>query len=90
MNVQIKIVGRKVEVEIVGGVTDPAEFAEAVAAVEGQLPPADAQIGGRMPLWGAGMLIAAAGGVETEVATFDPRLGYVVVSGPRRGEVDPA
>lgn len=71
---------RLVKFEIPGGVTTPGEFAEAVEEVTGQLPGSlPVLINGRGPVWGFGMLIHAAHPTPG-VATFDPRLGFVVVA----------
>lgn len=71
---------RLVKFEIPGGVTSPAEFASAVAEVAGQIPgDRPVLITGRGPVWGYGMLLHAAHPTPA-VATYDPRLGYVVVA----------
>lgn len=67
-----------VKFEIPGGVTTPAEFAEATkeaGALGGENP---VLINGRGPVWGYAMLTHEAH-PSPAVATFDPRLGYVVV-----------
>ncbi len=70
---------RKIAFEIPGGVTTPAEFAEAVAEAEGQFAgDKPVLVNGRGPVWGYGMIMHAAHPTPA-VATFDPRLGYVVV-----------
>lgn len=66
--------------EIPGGVTTPAEFAEATTEVADQLTGKEpVLINGRGPTWGAAMLAHAAHATPM-VATYDPRLGYVVVA----------
>ena len=72
---------RLVEVEIPGGVVEPAEAAEATEEVANKLPGQKTiLLNGRMPIWLAGMLVHAAHAAPA-VATFDPRLGgYVVVA----------
>lgn len=87
MNVQINVDGQQAEIVIESGVTTPGEMAEAVAAAD---LTGVTVVGGRAPMWGNAMVLLAVAGVETEFSTYDPRLGRVVVSGPRRGEVDPA
>ena len=70
---------RLVKFEIPGGVTSPEEFATAVAdmpSLAGELP---VLVNGRGPVWGYGMLLHAAHPTPV-VATYDPRLGYVVVA----------
>lgn len=70
---------RRVDFGIPGGVATPAEFAEAVAEVEAQLAGKfPVLLSGRGPVWGFAMLAHAAHATPA-VATFDPRLGYVVV-----------
>jgi len=70
---------RVVKFEIPGGVTSPAEFAEAVAEV-GDLSGSKAVLlNGRGPVWGYAMLAHSAHPTPA-VATYDPRLGYVVVA----------
>jgi CRISPR-associated protein Csx3 len=68
-----------VSFEIPGGITTPAEFAAAVAAIEtslsGNLP---VLINGRGPIWGYGMLFHLAHATPA-IAAYDPRLGYVVI-----------
>lgn len=70
---------RLVNFEIPGGVTTPAQFAQAVQEIEsqleGQLP---LLINGRGPVWGYGMVFHAAH-PSPAIATYDPRLGYVVI-----------
>ncbi len=74
-----ELVFRLVEFEIPGGITTPAEFAEVVAAVEGQLSgKLPILVNGRGPVWGYGMVFHAAHPTPM-IATYDPRLGYVVV-----------
>ena len=69
---------RTVDFEIPGSVTTPAIFAEAVSEIEDQLSgPFVLLLNGRGPVWGYAMLIHAAHPTKA-VATFDPRLGYVV------------
>lgn len=69
-----------VKFEIPGGVTSPAEFASAADEVAGQLPGSEpVLINGRGPVWGYAMLAHGAHATPA-VATFDPRLGYVVVA----------
>ncbi len=71
---------RLVKFEIPGGVTTPAEFAEATAEVADQIPgDRPVLVNGRGPVWGYGMLLHAAHPTPA-VATFDPRVGYVVVA----------
>ncbi|MDP3740801.1 MAG: CRISPR-associated ring nuclease Crn3/Csx3 [bacterium] len=71
---------RLVKFEIPGGVTSPAEFAEATAEVASQLPgDKPVLVNGRGPVWGYGMLLHAAHPTPA-CATYDPRLGYVVVA----------
>lgn len=71
---------RLVKFEIPGGVTTPAEFASAVAEAERDLPGNRlVLITGRGPVWGYVMLAHAAHPTPA-VATYDPRLGYVVVA----------
>ena len=70
---------RVVAFEIPGGVTTPAEFAQAVHALEDRLAGEFGVIfDGRGPVWGYGMLVHAAHPCRF-VATRDPRLGAVVV-----------
>jgi CRISPR-associated protein Csx3 len=73
------VVFRSIEFEIPGGVTSPPEFAAAVTEIAsrlaGKLP---ILLNGRGPVWGYGMLLHVAHPTPA-VATFDPRLGYVVV-----------
>jgi CRISPR-associated protein Csx3 len=68
-----------VSFEIPGGITTPAEFAAAVAAIEislsGNLP---LLVNGRGPIWGYGMLFHLAHATPA-IAAYDPRLGYVVI-----------
>ncbi len=71
---------RVVKFEIPGGVTTPAEFAEATAEVVDQLPgDKPVLVNGRGPVWGYAMLVHGAHPTPA-VATYDPRLGYVVVA----------
>lgn len=71
---------RLVKFEIPGGVTTPPEFAEATAEVADQLPgDRPVLVSGRGPVWGYGMLLHAAHPTPA-AATYDPRLGYVVVT----------
>lgn len=84
---------RIVSFEIPGGVTTPAEFADAVRAIESRLAGSfGVLIDGRGPVWGFAMLVHAAH-ASRFVATHDPRLGAVVVEShhPDRsvGEVVP-
>ena len=66
--------------EIPGGVTSPVEFASATDEVASQLPGSEpVLVNGRGPVWGYGMLLHAAH-PSPAAATFDPRLGYVVVA----------
>lgn len=73
------LVFRLVEFEIPTGVTTPEQFAEAVQEIEptlvGSLP---ILINGRGPVWGYGMIFHAAH-PSPAIATYDPRLGYVIV-----------
>jgi CRISPR-associated protein Csx3 len=70
---------RLVQFEIPGGVTTPTEFIEAVQEIAAQLPgKLPILINGRGPVWGYGMLFHAAHPTPA-IATYDPRLGYVVV-----------
>lgn len=70
---------RLIHFEIPGGITTPAEFAEVAttvgAQVTGNLP---VLINGRGPVWGYAMLVHEAH-PSPAIATFDPRLGYVIV-----------
>ena len=68
---------RSITFEIPGGITTPTEFATAVAEIQiaGTLP---VLLNGRGPVWGYGMLLHSAHPTPA-VATFDPRIGYVVV-----------
>ncbi len=69
-----------VNFEIPGGVTTPEEFAAAVSEVEKQIPgELPVLLNGRGPVWGYAMLVHAAHPTPA-VATFDPRLGYIVVA----------
>ena len=74
-----EITVRLVEFEIPNGVTTPEQFAEAVQEIEadlvGSLP---ILINGRGPVWGYGMLFHTAH-PSPAIATYDPRLGYVIV-----------
>lgn len=70
---------RVIAFEIPGGVTSPEEFAAAVAEmpkVAGELP---VLIYGRGPVWGYAMIVHEAHPTPA-VATFDPRMGYIVVA----------
>ncbi|MGI0494453.1 CRISPR-associated ring nuclease Crn3/Csx3 [Alkalinema pantanalense CENA528] len=70
---------RIVKFEIPGSVTTPDEFATAVAEIQSQLSGAFAVlINGRGPVWGYGMIYHAAH-PSLAIATYDPRLGYVVI-----------
>lgn len=70
---------RLVEFEIPNGVTTPEQFAEAVQEIEPQLVGAlPILINGRGPVWGYGMIFHAAH-PSPAIATYDPRLGYVIV-----------
>lgn len=70
---------RIVTFEIPGGVTTPTQFAttieEIASQLQGKLP---ILINGRGPIWAYGMLFHAAHPTPA-IATYDPRLGYVVV-----------
>ena len=71
---------RLVKFKTPGGVTTPAEFAEAATSVERDLPgDRPVLISGRGPVWGFAMLAHGAHPTPM-VATADPRLGYVVVA----------
>lgn len=71
---------RVVRFEIPGGVTTPSEFAEAAAEAADRIPgDRPVLVNGRGPVWGYGMLLHAAHPTPA-VATYDPRLGYVVVA----------
>jgi CRISPR-associated protein Csx3 len=73
------VVFRSIEFEIPGGVTSPSEFAAAVTEIASQLAgKLPILLNGRGPVWGYGMLLHVAHPTPA-VATFDPRLGYVVV-----------
>jgi CRISPR-associated protein Csx3 len=70
---------RLVEFEIPGGVTTPEQFWQAVQEIESQLIGAlPIFMNGRGPIWGYGMLFHAAHATPA-IATYDPRLGYVMV-----------
>lgn len=70
---------RSVNFEIPGGVTTPTQFAEAVQEIQAQLVGAlPILINGRGPVWGYGMLLHSAH-PSPAIATYDPRLGYVIV-----------
>jgi len=79
--IQIGSVGnfKTVKFEIPGGVTSPAEFAEAVAEIGDLSGDKAVLLNGRGPVWGYAMLAHSAHPTPA-VATFDPRLGYVVVA----------
>ena len=69
---------RLVNFEIPGGVTTPTQFAEAVQEIESQIEGRfPVLINGRGPVWGYGMVFHAAHPTPA-IATYDPRLGYVV------------
>jgi CRISPR-associated protein Csx3 len=69
-----------VRVVIPGDVATPREFYEAVSEVTDRLAgDKTILINGRAPIWGHGMSVHAAHPTPA-VATFDPRLGYVVVA----------
>src|SRR3989338_6541627 len=70
---------KTVKFEIPGGVTSPAEFAEAVAEAGDLSGDKPVLLNGRGPVWGYAMLAHSAHPTPA-VATFDPRLGYVVVA----------
>lgn len=73
------VVFRSIEFEIPGGVTSPSEFAAGVTEIASQLVgKLPILLNGRGPVWGYGMLLHIAHPTPA-VATFDPRLGYVVV-----------
>jgi len=67
-----------VKFEIPGGVTTPAEFAEAVAAMPKLSGDCVVLVNGRGPVWGYGMILHEAHATPA-VACFDPRLGYIIV-----------
>jgi CRISPR-associated protein Csx3 len=70
---------RLVEIEISDGITTPEQFAVAVQEMSHELVGAFVVfLTGRAPIWGYGMLIHAAHPSQA-IATYDPRLGYVVV-----------
>ncbi|MEB3295201.1 MAG: CRISPR-associated ring nuclease Crn3/Csx3 [Synechococcales bacterium] len=70
---------RIVKFDIPGGITTPEEFATAVQAIEAQLVGSFMLlINGRGPVWGYGMIFHAAHPTRA-IATYDPRLGYVVI-----------
>jgi CRISPR-associated protein Csx3 len=70
---------RLVAFEIPGGVTTPEQFVEAVQEIKAQLVGAlPILINGRGPIWGYGLLLHAAH-ASPAIATYDPRLGYVIV-----------
>lgn len=69
---------RVVKFEIPGGVTTPAEFAEAVGESPELAGDKLVMLNGRGPVWGYAMLAHRAHPTPA-VCTFDPRLGYVVV-----------
>jgi CRISPR-associated protein Csx3 len=69
---------RIVKFDIPGGITTPEEFATAVQAIESQLSGSfTVLINGRGPVWGYGMIFHAAHPTRA-IATYDPRLGYVI------------
>jgi len=71
---------RSCKFEIPGGVCTPEEFAAAVSDVAEKLPgDKPVLLNGRGPVWGYAMLVHAAHPTPA-IATFDPRLGYVVVA----------
>lgn len=67
-----------VEFEIPGGSTTPQECVEAIASLSDLSGPHVLLINGRGPVWLYAMLVHE-GHATQAVATFDPRLGYVVV-----------
>lgn len=70
---------RSISFEIPGGITTPSEFATATVEIQAQIAgPLPIILNGRGPVWGYGMLLHLAHPTPA-VATFDPRLGYVVV-----------
>lgn len=79
--IQVGVAGnfKTVKFEIPGGVTTPAEFAEAVAEAGDLSGDKPVLLNGRGPVWGYAMLAHSAHPTPA-VATFDPRLGYVVVA----------
>ena len=68
-----------VKFDIPGGVTTPEEFAEAVAKTPSLAGDKPVLLNGRGPVWGYAMLAHKAH-PSPAVATFDPRLGYIVVA----------
>jgi CRISPR-associated protein Csx3 len=69
---------RLVKFEIPGGVTTPMEFSEVVQEMSPQLSGAFVVlVNGRGPVWGYGMIFHEAH-PSLAIATYDPRLGYVV------------
>lgn len=61
------------------GITTPEEFAKEVEAIDFVLAGrAPTLITGKVPVWGYAMLCHAAHATPA-VATFDPRLGFVIV-----------
>lgn len=80
-NISVSEVGgnKIVKFEIPGGVTTPAEFAEAVAEAGDLSGDKAVLLNGRGPVWGYAMLAHSAHPTPA-VATYDPRLGYVVVA----------
>ena len=70
---------KTVKFEIPGGVTSPAEFAEAVDEAGDLSGDKPVLLNGRGPVWGYAMLAHSAHPTPA-VATYDPRLGYVVVA----------
>jgi CRISPR-associated protein Csx3 len=68
-----------VKFEIPDGITTPAEFAAAVAAIDTPLAGnSPVLVNGRGPIWGYGMLFHLAHATPA-IAAYDPRLGYVVI-----------
>lgn len=68
-----------VKFDIPGGVTSPEEFAAAVADMSKLAGDVPVLVNGRGPVWGYGMILHEAHPTPA-AATFDPRLGYVVVA----------
>jgi CRISPR-associated protein Csx3 len=70
---------RSVMFDIPGGITTPAQFAEAVQEIASQLiGTLPILLNGRGPVWGYCMLLHSAH-PSPAIATYDPRLGYVIV-----------